>query len=757
MTKRTTVPPSGQTGYAPGSGASESIALKIFLNILLVVLGIFSCYAEDIYLHFQPPGPEKPVYLTIRCQLPFNFDQEKAFGSKRNLALSQYIPLYSFTPDNAASSKKKMQDLINKASSFQSQERSDGGAYAKYLRKDYGIELSSDAALQLLQYPNLRNLLEAIRTIEESILQSKIIADPQPLKGKKTAEVRYPDPIGTIAYPATEFITLEEARRSLQNNVYQVFWQVDRSILDPVLQISLATILPNVKYDKKENDRRIEEIIRRFPSRLIPYRTGEVLVPFRKILSEEDVLLLAAHQEAEKQGSLRKAPWVIASIVFMVVLYNLLLSKILGPWSRKKPPYLLLLSMLITTVFIMKTCLLFTSFPIYALPIGMLPLLLLMLIPHRIFAPSTTILGVMLVSFFTGRTLEIFLFYAFGGLLIVLTAPVIRKRFDVAIPLFVLGLTNVVVLMLSSLDLNALISRVNELNGAGVSFTGEVFNAGLLDQTGWSFAGGLAAGPVALLVLPLLEVLWNTASSFKLHRFIDLQHPLLKNLLTKAPGTYQHTMTVAYLAEASGEAIGVNTLLLRVGAYYHDIGKTAQPKYFIENQFNGKNAHDEIDPQESTKIVLDHVRNGKRLALEAGLPGTIADFIPQHHGTLLVEFFFYKASQAEPTVELREEDFRYPGPRPQSVEAAILMICDAVEAASRTLSEPTRDNIRKLISFVTEKRLADGQFEECDLTTHDLGKIIQVLSDSIAASFHTRVEYPWQQGEKKEPEGEHSG
>ena len=728
--------------------------MKIVLSALLVVASVFSCYVEEIYLHFRPPRPERPVYLTLRSQLAFNFDQEKAFGSKRNVAISQYIPLYTYVPDRTASSQKKMRDLIGKISSLQPKEQSDGGSFAKYLRKDYGVEVSQETALQLLQYPNLKNLLEAVLTIEESILQSKIVEDPQPLKGKKTAEVLYPDPIGTIAYPATEFITLEEARRSLQTKVSQVFWQVDRELLDSVLRISLATLLPNLKYDQKENDRRIEEIIRRYPSKIVPYRSGEVLVPFRKVLTEEDVLLLAAHQEAARQREFRRAPWIFFSISFMVVLYNLLLSRILPPWARRKPPCLILLAVLIITVVTLKACLLFASISIYALPMGMLPLLLLTILPDRYFAPSTTLLGILLVSFFTGRAFGMLLFFAFGTLLALVTCPVIRKRLDVGIPSLTLGATNAAVILMSSLDLNALAERFSHLNKAGAGFQGEIFNAGMLGQAGWAFAGGLLAGPVALLFLPFLETLWHTASTFKLHRYTDPQHPLLKELLTKAPGTYQHTMTVAHLAEVAGDAVGANALLLRAGAFYHDVGKTADPRYFIENQFNGKNPHDAMDPAESTRIILDHVRNGRKIAREAGIPEAIADFIPQHHGTQLVEYFYHKASKADPTVAPQEEDFRYPGPKPQGVEAAILMICDAVEAASRTLHEPTQENLRKMILFIMEQRLADGQFEECDLTTHDMGRITQALTDSLAASFHTRVEYPWQQEEAKEAQAE---
>jgi putative nucleotidyltransferase with HDIG domain len=283
----------------------------------------------------------------------------------------------------------------------------------------------------------------------------------------------------------------------------------------------------------------------------------------------------------------------------------------------------------------------------------------------------------------------------------------------------------------------------------GVGSLEEVFNTTSLNYMGWAFMGGIAAGPFAILVLPLLELSWHTASTFKLNKFADLQHPLMRDLLTKTPGTYQHTMTVAYLAQSVGEAIGANTLLLRIGAYYHDIGKMADPKLFTENQSDGENPHDDLGWQESANLIINHVRYGEKLAQEFGVPEIIVDFIPQHHGTQLVEYFYNKAVENSQVTEFGEEDFRYPGPKPKSIEAAILMIVDAVEAASRSIKEPTRENINNMIRLLIVKRIEDGQFDECNLSTNYLSKIVHTLVDSLEAALHSRVTYPWQNKEKK--------
>jgi putative nucleotidyltransferase with HDIG domain len=208
-------------------------------------------------------------------------------------------------------------------------------------------------------------------------------------------------------------------------------------------------------------------------------------------------------------------------------------------------------------------------------------------------------------------------------------------------------------------------------------------------------------------------------------------------------------MTVAYLAQAVGEAIGANTLLLRIGAYYHDIGKMVNPKFFSENQSSGKNTHDELDPRESVKLIINHVKYGVSLGRQMDLPEIVLDHVAQHHGTQVVEFFYDKAVEASKGSEPRKLDFRYPGPKPQTVEAAILMIVDAVEAASRSMEEPTREKIEKMIRLLVVKRIADGQFDECNLSTRYLAKIVQTLVDSLEASLHSRVVYPWQERVKK--------
>ena len=723
--------------------------MKLVLNAILVLITFFACYIEDIYLFVLPPQTTRVVPFTFRSQRYFDFDQEKALGGRREIALSQYVPLYTYVPHKVEETNKEMDALTERVLTLRGRKSSRKQDLLDYLDTEYGLPFEPAVAAKLLGYRDLKNLLAGILTIEESILQGKIVEDPEPLKGKKTIEVLYPEPAGIVVHPAGEVITLDEARLRLREKVNQLFWQVDKEVLDPVLQISLLTLLPNLKYDHKENDRRIEDIIGRYPSNVVPYKPGDILVPFRKVLGEEDVLLLAAYQDQGKKDLYGKAVWILIAAVFMVVLYNLVLSKILWAEWRKKPPSLLLLSLLVITIFLCKACLLFTAFPIYMVPFAVLPLLAILLHNERISATWTTVIGAMMVSLFLGRTFDVLLFFAFGGVAAVLASFKIRKRVDIFFPSAVVGIINAVILMAFSMDWDTVAVLSGEFQKPDISSMTEIFGKSLLENMGLAFMGGLAAGPVALLLLPLLEVSWHTASTFRLNKYADLQHPLMKDLLTQIPATYQHTMTVAYLARAAGQAIGADTSLLSIGAYYHDIGKMEDPKLFVENQSRGLNPHDDLDPRESAKLIINHVQYGERIGREMGLPRVILDLIRQHHGTQLVEYFYGKAVKASGRDEVRKEDFRYPGPKPQSVEAAILMIVDAVEAASRSLQRPTRSKITNLIRVLVLKRVADGQFDECNLSTRYLAKIVQALQDSLEASLHPRVAYPWQEKEKK--------
>ena len=285
-----------------------------------------------------------------------------------------------------------------------------------------------------------------------------------------------------------------------------------------------------------------------------------------------------------------------------------------------------------------------------------------------------------------------------------------------------------------------------------IVYTGAVFETVITHLFGNATWAGFCIVVSALAMtglLPLVEKGFGVQTDLSLLELGDASHPLLRRLAQRAPGTYNHSINVASIAEAAADEIGANGLLVRVGAYFHDIGKMFKPEYFIENQMSGENQHDSLQPAMSTLVIIAHVKDGADLARSHHLPQPIVDFILQHHGTTLVEYFYREAakrSEEDPNSEtVLDKDFRYPGPKPQTLEAAVMMLADAVESASRTLVDPTPSRIQGLVDSIAQKKMSDGQFDECGLTFQQLHKIRSSLVKSLTAIYHARVKYPGQQ------------
>ena len=286
-----------------------------------------------------------------------------------------------------------------------------------------------------------------------------------------------------------------------------------------------------------------------------------------------------------------------------------------------------------------------------------------------------------------------------------------------------------------------------------IHFAGEINNV-LVDVITAAFSG-IAAGFVVqgMLSLPLFETVFKVTTAMTLRELNDSSRPLLQRLAQEAPGTYQHSLRIADMAEAAAESIGADSLACRVGAMYHDIGKVNKPLYFIENQGGGPNRHTKLSPAMSLLIIVGHVKDGIEMAREYALPQVLRHFIESHHGTTLVEYFYHaakKQKEAEAEQAPSEFEFRYPGPKPQTREAAIMLLADSVEAAARALPEPTPVRLEQLVHTIANKRLMDGQFSDCQITLQELHKIEQAITKTLCAIYHARIKYP-SAGEPEQP------
>jgi cyclic-di-AMP phosphodiesterase PgpH len=270
----------------------------------------------------------------------------------------------------------------------------------------------------------------------------------------------------------------------------------------------------------------------------------------------------------------------------------------------------------------------------------------------------------------------------------------------------------------------------------------------------WAAGCGLMTGFVVQGALPLIEGAFHVATSLTLLEWCDASRPLLKRLAMDAPGTYNHSLQLGALCEAAAEAVGARGLLARVGAYYHDIGKANKPDYFIENQSGSLSRHAKLSPAMSLLIIIGHVKDGLEMAREYGLPKVLHEFIASHHGTTLVQYFYHAAAEQRKEAADRapdEAEFRYPGPRPRSKEPAILMLADAAESSVRAMSDPTAGRIEHQVHAMVNRRLMDGQLDECDLTLKEVHLIEASLVKGLCSMYHTRIAYPTPPNAKPAP------
>jgi len=359
----------------------------------------------------------------------------------------------------------------------------------------------------------------------------------------------------------------------------------------------------------------------------------------------------------------------------------------------------------------------------YSIPATLTGMILASFIGGREALSCVIILGG-LIGFISNFSIDIvFTFIIMGGLAS-LSMPFIHKRLD----LFKIGFA-------SGIMGAVFITSWGILQGWDTKI--------ILIQSSFGMGSALVSAFLALEILPFIENLFGKLNYVKLLELSQLNHPLLVKLKEKAAGTYQSCLMVGNLAEAAAEQIGANSLLAKVGAYYHDIGKIKNPPYFVENlTINAKSKHEKVNPALSRLILVSHVKEGVQLAAKYKLPKEIKDIIRQHHGTTLTSFFYQEALKKDTASEIEEESFRYPGPTPQSKEAAIVMLADTVEAASRTLEDPSPARIRNMVENLAKEKLTDRQLDESQLNFKDLHLIQKSFVQTLTGSFHSRIKYP---------------
>ncbi len=488
---------------------------------------------------------------------------------------------------------------------------------------------------------------------------------------------------------------------------------------ETVAEMVKNVIRPNLTIDVEK----LEVVKRDAAQAVVPAMVlqGEIVVRKGDVVTREKLQILKDLGLQKRTASYARMLGVAGVVLVLLVLVGVFLWQYEREIIRDEGLVALLGLIVIIVAFIMKVLSLIPwSGTGYLMPTAFGAMLITLLLDSRLAMIVTAALA-LIVGLVTDGGLGYVAVSLIGGITAVLSLGKVTQRSDVTRVGFIVGGVNFITMMAFAL--------INE----------DMF---LIKNSYLGLTNGVICAIFTIGFLPYLENLFGITSSIKLLELSNPNQPLLRRLLLEAPGTYHHSILVGNLAEAAAEAVNADGLLARVGAAYHDIGKAKRPYFFVENQLGGDNPHDRISPSLSTLIIVSHVKEGVELAKQHKLPVVIMDFIKQHHGSDLVQYFYHKALENDKDGSVEEMDFRYPGPKPQSKETAIVMLADAVEAAVRTLSRPTPGRVDGLIRKIIKARLNSGQLDESDLTLRDLDKVAEAFAQVLSGIYHSRIEYP---------------
>jgi len=499
--------------------------------------------------------------------------------------------------------------------------------------------------------------------------------------------------------------------------------------VDFYYNVGKSFILPNLRANPTEYNRRVNEAIEQIPTVRREVAAGDVIVSARqKVTAEQEEILQEMVRMMRREASSR-GWWVallpvLARFVLVLAAFAalyLFLKYFRSDVAKSNPKLLALFLVFCLQMFLVYVFDLFGPDSIYIYPVMVLPVMITILFDSEIGILSTFILALLLGIMYR-FSFSLTLVTAVVGFVGALTSRQVRKRSDFyRIMLAVVMSYLLLILVVEKLKLTP--------------------NEDILLEMVYGLATTALSILIVTGILPIFESLFGITTDTTLLELSDLNHPLLRRLSIEAPGTYHHSISVGNLSEAAAEEVGANALLARVGAYYHDIGKIEVPEYFVENQFSVKSKHDGLTPSMSSIILSSHVKKGRQLGEEADIPDDVLNFIEEHHGTIVMEYFYHRAREQEGD-EVDVNKFRYPGPKPQTRETGIAMLADAVEAASRTLDEPKPARIDALIQKIINNRFQSGELDECPLTLRDLAGIKQAFAQVLIAAFHHRVKYP---------------
>jgi hypothetical protein len=502
-------------------------------------------------------------------------------------------------------------------------------------------------------------------------------------------------------------------------------------------EIINQSIIPNITYNLKLTTEKREEAAKAAPTvyhqNLI--KENSIIIAKSQLITNDHIAYLNQLNELENNTDNKESKvYYYYSISIFVLLLSVLMwmyMKLYEPKILASVNNVILIGLISFIVILSAKLITFSPLSRYFVPLASASILIAILLNSRLAIVMTVFLGIF-ITLISGGQINIFIYYLIGGLTGIYSVKNVRRRAQLLKAGLFVGLTSCLAVI-----------NIDLLDNLGTDV--------MVMNSLWAISNGFVSAFIVTGILPVLEYIFKITTNISLLELSDLNHPLLKEMVIKAPGTYHHSLIVGNLAENAADAIGANSLLARVGAYYHDIGKLLKPEYFSENQMGYADKHAELTPKMSSLIITNHIKDGLDLARKYKLSLAIQDFIQQHHGNSLTFYFYQRAIETENKEgEVKEEDFRYKSSLPQTKEVAIVLLADSVEAATRALPNQTPKKIKQTVQKIINNKFIDGQLDECDLTLKDLHKISESFSKLLAGIYHSRVEYPDPEDEEQE-------
>lgn len=541
----------------------------------------------------------------------------------------------------------------------------------------------------------------------------------------------------TTVFNLKQFHSLDQSRTMVRIIGQPLLKELHYALVDVIVDFSQRLIQPNITLNQSATEERKNEVAEAVPPILYKIKAGEMLLREGERVTQIHLLKLENMQTQTSDDRAIASGMGVALLVVCLLLITYLAflhnhPRIAVNYNKSA---LFLASVLIIFLAIIKVSAILSQPMAHSVSYAFSVASMTGSIPLAA--------GAMTICLFMGFQIAV----PFAFILSALTAVLFQNQFDLFIYFFLSSLMgafwiqncrerkNLVKAGVKLGFLNLILTSVINL------YMGEFAGIKLLWDWAFAMLGGISAGIVCLGITPLFEITFRYTTDITLLELANLDQPILKRLMLEAPGTYHHSILVGTMVEAAASEIGANPLLAKVCAYYHDIGKLKNPLYFIENQSSGKNRHDKLAPSMSSLILIAHIKSGVEIAKKNKLGEIILDTIKQHHGTSLISYFYEKAKQLKGEGNVNIENYRYPGPKPQTREAGLVMLADVVEAASRTLENPTPSRIQGLVQRMINKIFSDGQLDECELTLKDLHKIARSYYKMLSGIYHHRIEY----------------